>query len=139
MAALVQDSLVPWRELWKRARPTEVAIRCRGRADKATMQLVSKAMKIEGIEIIPLDVKLDRAFEGGTYQVRSRPTIVTRIHLENGIVGETYGGDEFHTQREIVNVARDHLTPLIVGRDVRDSVALWERVFGSPIDLGNRG
>jgi len=96
-------------------------------------------MKIEGVDVIPLDVKLEKVFKGGTYEVKSRPTIVTRIHLENGIIGETYGGDEFHTQREILSVIRDHLTPQIIGRDVRDSLALWERMFSLPLDLGNRG
>jgi L-alanine-DL-glutamate epimerase-like enolase superfamily enzyme len=96
-------------------------------------------MNIEGIEVIRMDVKLEKTFKGGTYEVKSRPTIVTRVHLKNGIVGETYGGDEFHTQRQIVGVIEDHLTPLVLGRDVRDSIAIWEAMFSAPIDLGNRG
>jgi L-alanine-DL-glutamate epimerase-like enolase superfamily enzyme len=96
-------------------------------------------VKIDAIEVIPLDMKLDRVFKGGTYQVASRPTLVTRIHLANGIVGETYGGDEFHTQDEIVNVMRDHLSPLLVGQDVRDFQRLWEGMFNVNVDLGNRG
>jgi L-alanine-DL-glutamate epimerase-like enolase superfamily enzyme len=96
-------------------------------------------MKIEGIEIVPLDVELAQAFKGGTYEIKSRPTLVTRVHLENGIIGETYGGDEFHTQGEIVRVVREHLTPMVIGRDVRNSVAIWETMFSAPIDLGNRG
>ncbi|WP_186332381.1 mandelate racemase/muconate lactonizing enzyme family protein [Bordetella genomosp. 13] len=96
-------------------------------------------MKIEGIEIIPLDMQLEQVFKGGTYQVASRPTLVTRVHLANGIVGETYGGDEFHTQREIVDVARDHLAPLLIGQDVRDFQRLWEAMFNVKVDLGNRG
>src|ERR1700730_10687164 len=96
-------------------------------------------MKIESIEVIPLNIKLDNAFKGGTYEVTCRPTLVTRVCLENGIIGETYGGDEFHTQREIVDVMRGHLAPLVIGSDVRDSSALWERMFCAPIDLGNRG
>jgi L-alanine-DL-glutamate epimerase-like enolase superfamily enzyme len=95
-------------------------------------------MKIAGVEIIPLDMKLDRPFKGGTYVVTSRPTLVTRVTLENGIVGETYGGDETHTQREIVDVVNKYLAKIIVGSDVRDSVALWERMSDEPIDLGNR-
>ena len=95
-------------------------------------------MKIEGVEVIPLNVKLDRTFKGSTYEVKARPTIVTRVHLENGIVGETYGGDEFHTQREIVKVIREHLAAIVVGRDVRESVDIWEAMFRAEIDLGNR-
>ncbi|SDV46854.1 mandelate racemase/muconate lactonizing enzyme family protein [Chitinasiproducens palmae] len=96
-------------------------------------------MKIEHIEAIPLDMQLEEVFKGGTYQVASRPTIVTRVHLANGVVGETYGGDEFHTQTEIVSVMRDHLAPLLLGQDVRDFQRLWEAMFNVNVDLGNRG
>lgn len=96
-------------------------------------------MRIGHIEVIPLDMQLEEVFKGGTYQVASRPTIVTRVHLENGIVGETYGGDEFHTQAAIVQVIRDHYAPLLVGQDVRDFQRLWEAMFHLNLDLGNRG
>lgn len=96
-------------------------------------------MKIDHIEAIPLDMSLEREFSGGTYKVDSRPTIVTRVHLSNGMVGETYGGDEFHTQNQIVEVMRNHFGPLLVGEDVRDTQRLWDKMFRAPIDLGNRG
>ncbi|WP_028351670.1 mandelate racemase/muconate lactonizing enzyme family protein [Bradyrhizobium murdochi] len=96
-------------------------------------------MKIDAVDIIPLDMRLQEVFKGGTYQVASRPTIITRVHLANGMVGETYGGDEFHTQREIVDVIRNHLAPLLIGQDVRDFQRLWQSMFHVNIDLGNRG
>lgn len=96
-------------------------------------------MNIEHVEAIPLDMALSEVFKGGTYQVASRPTIVTRVYLANGMVGETYGGDEFHTQKEIVEVVRQHLAPLLIGQDVRDFQRLWERMFHVDLDLGNRG
>ena len=96
-------------------------------------------MKISHVEAISLDMTLDEVFKGGTYQVTARPTIVTRVHLDNGMVGETYGGDEVHTQRDIVAVIRDHLGPLLVGQDVRDFQRLWEAMFNINLDLGNRG
>ena len=96
-------------------------------------------MRVDHIEVIPLDMQLGEVFKGGTYQVASRPTLVTRVYLENGIVGETYGGDEFHTQKEIVAVMCDHLAPVLVGQDVRDFQRLWESMFHIDVDLGNRG
>ncbi|MFC0218818.1 D-arabinonate dehydratase [Pseudochelatococcus lubricantis] len=96
-------------------------------------------MQIEYLEVIPLDLKLEQTYSGGTYKVDSRPTIVTRVYLSNGIVGETYGGDEFHTQMEIVSVIRDHLDPLLRGEDVRDHQRLWSKLFNINLDLGNRG
>jgi L-alanine-DL-glutamate epimerase-like enolase superfamily enzyme len=97
------------------------------------------AVKIDRIEAIPLDMKLERVYQGGTYEVKSRPTIVTRVYLANGLMGETYGGDEPHTQREIVAVIREHFAPMLAGEDVRDLGRHWERMFASKIDLGERG
>ncbi len=51
-------------------------------------------MKISAIEVIPLVCKLDTEFLGGTYKITNRNTIVTRVHLENGVMGECFGGDE---------------------------------------------
>jgi L-alanine-DL-glutamate epimerase-like enolase superfamily enzyme len=96
-------------------------------------------MNIDAIEVIPLDMQLDEVFKGGTYKVTSRPTIITRIILSDGTVGETYGGDEFHTQIQIINVIRDTLGPLLIGKDVRAFSALSELMLESNIDLGNRG
>ena len=96
-------------------------------------------MKIQKVEVIPLDMQLDEIFKGGTYQVASRPTIVTRIYLQNGIVGETYGGDEFHTQQAIVDLINDHLANVLVGNDCRDYQRLWQLLFNIKVDLGNRG
>lgn len=96
-------------------------------------------MKIKAIEVFPLEMKLERAFKGGTYTVTSRPTIVTRVVLSDGTVGETYGGDEFHTQMQIVGVIKDVFEPLLAGRDVRAFSALHQAMTGAQIDLGNRG
>ena len=96
-------------------------------------------MKIKHIEAIPLDMALSEVFTGGTYQVTARPTIVTRVYLDNGMVGETYGGDEVHTQKQIVQVVREQFVPLLVGQDVRDFQRLWDAMFTLPLDLGNRG
>jgi hypothetical protein len=52
---------------------------------------------------------------------------------------ETYGGDELHTQRDIVGVIHYHLRPLLIDQDVRDFQRLWEAMFHIDLDLGNRG
>ena len=58
-------------------------------------------MKIKHIEAIPLVRELEQEFVGGTYRITSRYTIVTRVELDNGIVGETFGGDETMYQMDI--------------------------------------
>lgn len=95
-------------------------------------------MKIQSVEVIPLVRKLDREFLGGTYKITNRNTIVTRVTLENGLVGEYFGGDEDQTQARIVALMRDYLIPLLIGQDVHDLERLWEQMFFCDVELGNR-
>ena len=52
------------------------------------------ALRIERIETIPIRVPLARVYRGSHYQMTHRSTIVTRVHTDEGIVGEAYAGDE---------------------------------------------
>ncbi len=96
-------------------------------------------MKITQVEVIPLVRKLETQFEGGTYRIVNRYTLVTRVHTDDGLVGEVFGGDEDMTQAEIVDLIRTHFTPMLVGEDPRNVERLWNKMFFSNIDLGNRG
>ena len=96
-------------------------------------------MKIKQIEAIPLVRKLEDVFQGGTYKITSRNTIVTRVTLDNGVVGETFGGDEDQYQLDVCRIVNEIFGPLLVGGDVRDVEAHWERMWGTRIDLNNRG
>jgi D-arabinonate dehydratase len=96
-------------------------------------------MKIKHIEAIPLVRKLEDVFQGGTYQITSRNTIVTRVELENGVVGEIYGGDEDQYQLDVCRLVNDVYRPLLVGSDVRDVEANWERMWETRVDLEHRG
>jgi len=96
-------------------------------------------MRIKHIEAIALVRPLEEVFRGGTYKITSRNTIVTRVELDNGIVGETFGGDEDQYQSDVCRIVNDIFRPLLVGKDVRDLEAHWERMWMVRIDLGNRG
>ena len=95
-------------------------------------------MKITRIEVIPLVRKLEEEFKGGTYKIVNRNTIVTRIHTDAGIVGQAFGGDEDQRQVQVVALIREHFVPLLVGEDARDVERLWDKMFHSNVDLGNR-
>jgi L-alanine-DL-glutamate epimerase-like enolase superfamily enzyme len=95
-------------------------------------------MKIKHIEAIALVRKLEDVFQGGTYKITSRNTIVTRVELDNGVVGETFGGDEDQYQFTVCRVVNEVFRPLLAGRDVRDVEAHWERMWAAPLDLNNR-
>jgi L-alanine-DL-glutamate epimerase-like enolase superfamily enzyme len=96
-------------------------------------------MKITQVEVIPLARKLETPFEGGTYRIDNRYTLVTRVHTDDGLVGEVFGGDEDMTQDAIVSLIRNHFVPLLVGEDPRDVEKLWNKMFFTTVDLGNRG
>ncbi len=96
-------------------------------------------MKITKVDVIPLARKLETPFEGGTYRIDNRYTLVTRIETDEGHVGQIFGGDEDHTQNEIVSLIRNHFAPMLVGEDPHDVERLWAKMFYYNIDLGNRG
>ena len=64
---------------------------------------------------------------------------MTRVYTDAGIIGEAFGGDEDRNQHRIVALIRDHLAPRLIGEDARDVEQLWESMFFSDVDLGNRG
>ena len=74
-------------------------------------------MKIERIEVVPLVVPLAETFRGSNYSMSERATLITRVHTDEGIVGEIYNGDEVHTQHEIARIITTELQPMLVGRD----------------------
>lgn len=96
-------------------------------------------MKIKHIEAIPLVRNLEEIFTGGTYKITSRNTIVTRVELENGIIGETFGGDEDLYQLDVCRIVNTTYRSLLVGGDVRDISRHWEKMWGTRVDLQNRG
>jgi D-arabinonate dehydratase len=96
-------------------------------------------MKITQVEVIPLARKLETPFEGGTYRIDNRFTLVTRVYTDDGFVGEVFGGDEDMTQTGIVNLIRNHFAPMLIGEDPREIEKLWDKMFYYNIDLGNRG
>lgn len=96
-------------------------------------------MKIKHIEAIPLLRKLQDVFQGGTYKITSRNTVVTRVELDNGIIGEVFVGDEDQYQFEVVRLVNEHFRPLLVGQDVRDVEKHWQQMWHTRVDLGNRG
>ncbi|MFP4323658.1 MAG: mandelate racemase/muconate lactonizing enzyme family protein [Anaerolineales bacterium] len=95
-------------------------------------------MNISRIEIIPLQRKLEQYFEGGTYRIVNRDTLVTRIYTDAGLVGEAFGGDEDQSQEKIVKVVQEVFAPLLVGENPLHYERLWAKMFACRVDLGNR-
>ena len=97
-------------------------------------------MRITDIEAVPLVKKLETPFEGGTYRVVNRCTIVTRVTTSNGTMGEIFGGDEDIHQMKIIEIINKHLRPALLGESILNYEKLWSKMFqvGGGLDLGNR-
>ena len=52
------------------------------------------ALTITEIETVAIRVPLGQTYRGSRYKMTHRSTIITRVHTEEGIVGEAYAGDE---------------------------------------------
>ncbi len=97
-------------------------------------------MEIVDLAAIPLERHLDRQFHGGTYVIDSRYTLVTEVRLKNGIVGQTFGGDEQRYQPEITAIINGPFRELLRGRSVFEIERHWETMFHcSCLGLRNRG
>lgn len=96
-------------------------------------------MRIKNIHAIPLRRQLEKSFQGGTYRITSRPTVVCRVELEDGLCGEIFGGDEDQYQAEVVELINEHYAPILKGQDLRDIERHWERMWEIRVDFGNRG
>jgi L-alanine-DL-glutamate epimerase-like enolase superfamily enzyme len=96
--------------------------------------------QIVDLRVFPLERSLERVFGGGTYTVSSRYTLVTEVHLGQGVVGQTYGGDEERYQKQIAAIINGPFRELLIGRDVFDLERNWEAMFKcSSLGLVNRG
>lgn len=92
-------------------------------------------MKITAVETIPIVVPLTETFRGSKFQMSERATLITRLHTDEGIVGEVYNGDEVHTQIEIARIVRDELFPLVEGLDPMLVEAAWEAMLPVTFDI----
>lgn len=92
-------------------------------------------VKIERIEVIPLEVPLAETFRGSKYSMSERATLITRITTDDGVVGECFNGDEVDTQHEIARIMIEELFPLIEGRDPLLVEQCWEAMLPPTFDI----
>jgi D-galactarolactone cycloisomerase len=92
-------------------------------------------LRIRGIETVALRVPLARVFRGSKYRMDKRCTIITRITTEEGIVGESYNGDEDEEQSIILKIIHQEIGPALVGRDVFDTEGCWRAMLPSTFDI----
>ncbi|HVR32253.1 MAG TPA: mandelate racemase/muconate lactonizing enzyme family protein, partial [Acidimicrobiia bacterium] len=92
-------------------------------------------MRIARIEVVPLVVPLGRTFHGSYYSMDTRATLIVRIHTDQGLVGESYNGDEIHTQVEIGRIITDEILPRLDGVDPSMVERCWEAMLPLTFDI----
>ena len=92
-------------------------------------------LTIAEIETIPVRVPLGRTYKGSRYKMTHRSTIVTRVHTEEGIVGEAYCGDEDAGLLEIDEIIRLEIAPRVIGEDGFRLERIWELARPATFDI----
>jgi D-arabinonate dehydratase len=96
-------------------------------------------MRIVDVQAIPLERNLERIFQGGTYEITSRYTLVTEVLLENGVCGQTFGGDEVRYQKDIAALINGPFRDMLVGQNLPDVERHWNAMFEcTALDSQNR-
>lgn len=87
-------------------------------------------MKIDTVEAIALDAKIDKPFSIATTTFSAVRSVIIRIVTNTGLVGigESIVRDAPRATKYLVE---DMLAPLIIGRDPMDAGALWWDMFSA--------
>lgn len=81
--------------------------------------------RIVGLETIPLRTKLAKTAAGSTLKLTHRSTIFTRIHTDQGVIGECYNGNDDELQPAILKMMHEEMLPLIKGKSVAAVEEIW--------------
>ena len=84
---------------------------------------------------MPIRVPLARTYAGSHYSMTHRSTVITRVHTDEGVVGEAYAGDEDAGLTDIVRIVHDEIEPHLVGRDAVAVERCWELARPATYDI----
>jgi L-alanine-DL-glutamate epimerase-like enolase superfamily enzyme len=96
---------------------------------------VSDGLTIRAVEAIPIRAPLGRTYQGSTYSMTHRATVLVRVLTDAGVVGEAYAGDEDAALERIVEVVRDELAPVLQGLDCLAVERCWEAGYPVTFDI----
>jgi len=92
-------------------------------------------LTITAVEAIPIRAPLATEFRGSFYHMTHRATIVVRLHTSDGIVGETYVGDEDAGAADILAVIHKELTPHIFCLDTATTEKCWKAMYPATFNI----
>lgn len=86
--------------------------------------------KITRVEAVLVSVPLKRDYKGSTYNVPEKNAIITRIHTDDGLVGECANGEgRLPAHEQGFAILRDELAPMLLGADPTRIEHLWAKMF----------
>lgn len=87
-------------------------------------------MKIRDVRTIGLRVILPKIFEGGTYRVTERATIITEIVTDDGVVGRMFTTDtKGDAQTQVRAAIENELKAEAIGEDLFAPERIWQKMF----------
>lgn len=92
-------------------------------------------LTIAAVETIPIRVPLARVYRGSKYKMTHRSTVVTRVHTEEGIVGEAYCGDEDAGLLEIDEIIHSEVAAQLIGEDAFRVERCWQLARPATYDI----
>ncbi|TKC16352.1 mandelate racemase/muconate lactonizing enzyme family protein [Robertmurraya kyonggiensis] len=95
-------------------------------------------MKIIDIKATPIRMPLKEAFDGSTYGMTERCTIITEVITDEGINGRTFLGDNRDHQAEVVALINNNMRTILLSEDPTCIERCWQKMFQLTIRLGNR-
>jgi len=102
-------------------------------------QISPESLTIERFEFIPISMKLPRVFSGSNYFMSHRCTIITRVYTREGIVGESYNGDEYEGQKAVMDML-EKISPMVIGMSAMEIEKIWDTTIAGTFDiLADRG
>ena len=91
-------------------------------------------LTIREIELIAVVVPLQQEYRGSFYRMENRSTLITRVHTDEGIVGEAYAGDEDATLAHIAAVVEREIAPEIIGLNAFSYERCWQAGYPATYD-----
>ncbi|HUX87723.1 MAG TPA: mandelate racemase/muconate lactonizing enzyme family protein, partial [Chloroflexota bacterium] len=94
-------------------------------------------MRIREVQAFYLSAKLDRPFAWSLRWTDQRSAVLVKITTDDGIVGWGEAGSSGGPA--IATVIASQYRPLLIGRDPFDVEVIWEELYASTRDAGQRG
>ena len=98
--------------------------------------LFYRTMRISVVDAFHLRAPLERPFAFSQFRYSRREAVLVRVRTDAGIEG---WGEAYGPAALTLAAARDFFGPLLLGRDPRDTEALWELLYARSIDYGRKG